>query len=115
MLPVTVSVSLKRTVVFNIVSLAEIIEIMNGLLTLICHQAGCPEDGSGEGSRERTAGANHWERSERDFPGKALLLWIRLIAALCFYMLFCTLFLFFFNLVIYIMMCVAAFLAMSPL
>lgn len=48
------------------------IEYINYLLTLVHPQARSPEGSPGEGSGERTTGANHWERSQRDFPGKAL-------------------------------------------
>lgn len=83
-----------------------VIEVMNGLLTVIRRQAGCPEDGSGEGSRERTAGANHWERSERDFPGKDLF--IMDTSYCCFVLLHVVLYtVFVFLNRIYIMMCVA--------
>lgn len=49
-----------------------LIEYMNDLLAVVRPQARSPEGSAGEGGGERSAGANHWERSQRDFPGKAL-------------------------------------------
>lgn len=46
------------------------------LVTFVHPQARRPEDSPGEGSRKRTAGANHWERSQRDLPGEALTLFL---------------------------------------
>lgn len=50
-------------------------------------QARRPENGSAEGSRTRTAGADHWERSLWNLPGKILHLFIfvKLCKKICIY------------------------------